>query len=277
MISTKNDTNLNELDVCINEKFKTRKKIKFKCGFCGKKYIRHSLFERHFNACKTKDALKKKRKTSIETERERVDTLSLNRKLNQVLDILYVQSERIRHMEKMLESRNKIIKNKLKWLIENATPPKSFEDCLLNIELKKTHYDHLTKHGYLKGYCDLVEEVIDDYTETIYSFTTSNITYVYINQKEKWVEFNKNHAFQLFCKIQQKLLQFALTIELPLRIQLTNNAIIYGTNSQSIDIKTKIKTFVHKKTIIGMETLLNRYENNKQHSDYYLNHSQVTP
>lgn len=277
MISTNHDTNLNELDVCIKEKFKKRKKIKFKCGFCGKQYIRHSLFERHFNACKTKDALKKKRKTSIETEKERVDTLSLNRKLNQVLDILYVQSERIRHMEKMLESRNKIIKNKLKWLIENATPSKSFEDCLLNIELNKTHYDHLTKHGYLKGYCDLVEEVIDDYTETIYSFTTSSITYVYINQKEKWVEFNKNHAFQLFCKIQQKLLQFALTIELPLRIQLTNNAIIYGTNSQSIDIKTKIKTFVHKKTIIGMETLLNRYENNKEHSYYPTIHSQVTP
>ena len=163
-------------------------------------------------------------------------------------------------MEKMLESRNKIIKNKLSWLIDNVIPSISFEEWLLNINIDKTHYDYVTRHGYLKGYCDIAEEMIEDCPDTIYSFTTSSLTYVFVNKKEKWIEFNKNHAFQIFCKIQQKLIQIALTVDIPDRLHLINNAIIYGTNATSIDIKTKIKTSIHKKTIIGMETLLNKYD-----------------
>jgi hypothetical protein len=234
--------------------------LKFKCGFCGKLYKRHSLFEKHYTACKTKNELKKKRCSNIQYEKEEVNIISLNRKLNRVLDILYVQSERIKHMEKMLESRNKIIKNKLSWLIDNVIPSISFEEWLLNINIDKTHYDYVTRHGYLKGYCDIAEEMIEDCPDAIYSFTTSSLTYVFVNKKEKWIEFNKNHAFQIFCKIQQKLIQIALTVDIPDRLHLINNAIIYGTNATSIDIKTKIKTSIHKKTIIGMETLLNKYD-----------------
>lgn len=251
----------NELNKTIDFHHRPKVKLKFKCGFCGKKYLRHSLFERHYNSCKTKDSLKKQRKPPVQNEKEIVNVLSLNRKLNRVLDILYIQSERIKHMEKMLEAKNPTIRNKLKWLIEHVVPSDTFQDCLSKITLKRDHYNYITKHGYLKGYCDLVEEAIDDYKETIYSFTTSNMTYVYVNKKEGWVEFNKKHAFALYCRIQQQLLNVALTVEdIPDRILLMNNAIIYGTNAQSIDIKTKIKTTVCKKTVVGIETLLNRYE-----------------
>ena len=239
-------------------------KLKFKCGFCGKQYVRHSLFERHFKSCKTKDELKKKRKPNIQSESEHVTILSLNRKLNHVLDLLYVQSERMKHMEKMLESKTPVIKNKLQWLIKNAVPSKTYDECLSSIKLNKTHYDYIAKHGYLKGYCDLAEEIIDKYKESIYSFTTSSVTYVYVNSKEKWIEFNKSHSYMLYQRIQQQLLGIALTVkDIPDRILLTTNAIIYGIQNQSIDIKTKIKSLIYTKTIVGVETLLNRYEVNK--------------
>ena len=94
----------------------------------------------------------------------------------------------------------------------------------------------------------------------MYSFTTINLTYVYLNNTDKWVEFTKQHALKLYCKIQQKLIQIALTVKLPVNLYLQYNQIIYGTNSQSVDIKAKIKTMIHKKTLISMESLLNKYE-----------------
>ena len=210
--------------------------LRFRCPTCKKLYTRESLFHKHFDACKTKKSFKST--TALFQTKEQINSVSLNVKLNQVLEILDVQSERIKHMEKMLESKNKIIKNKLQWLIKNATPEHTFQECLSNIQLNRYHYDYITKHGYLKGYCDIAEEIIDSYEEIIYSFTTSSITYVYINPNEKWVEFNKTHAFQIFCKIQQQLINVALTVDIPDRMQLVNNSIIYGTHSQSIDIKT---------------------------------------
>ena len=55
--------------------------LKFKCGFCGKLYKRHSLFEKHYTACKTKNEFKKKRCSNIQYEKEEVNIISLNRKL----------------------------------------------------------------------------------------------------------------------------------------------------------------------------------------------------
>ena len=252
------------LDQQIKQKYAPKVKLKFNCGFCGKKYVRHSLFERHYSVCKTKHQLTKKRRPTIQTDKEEVCILSLNRKLDRELDILYVQSERMKTMEKRLESRNKIIRNKLDWLLDNVNPPHTFKSCLNNIVLHQDLYDYVTKYGYLKGYCDLVDEMIDPYKEMIYSFTTSSITYIYIDKTQKWVEFTKAHAFQLYCRLQQKLIQIALNVTLPDNIRLLNNSIIYGTNNQSIDIKTKIKSYIHKKTLINSESLLQKYETTEE-------------
>ena len=180
--------------------------------------------------------------------------------MNRVLDILYVQSERIKHMEKLLESRNKIIRDKLKWLTDNIDSPHCFDNCLKNLILTREHYDYITKNGYTKGYCDLVEELLDPYKEMIYSFTTNSQTYIYLNKKDKWVEFTKKHAFTIYCKIQQKLIQIALTVKLPENLYLQYNQIIYGTSNRSVDIKVKIKTMIHKNTITSIESLLNKYK-----------------
>ena len=236
---------------------KTKKKIKFRCGHCGKEYKRHSLFDKHYAACTIKHNLKK---APIAEEKEIVTNTSLNRKLNRILDVLYVQSERLKTVEKLLESKNTAIKNKLKWLTDNVTPPHSLDNCLKNTSLNTDHYKYITQHGYTKGYCDLVEEIITPYSEMIYSFTTTHKTYIYENKKVKWVEFTKQHARRLFSKIQQHLIKVALTVSLPENIQLENNLLIYGTNYQSIDIRAKIKTHIHKNTLISIETLLNKYE-----------------
>lgn len=248
-----------------NHKKHNRKYIlKFQCPVCKKKYYNHKI-PCHPNIktrCSSSSSLNNARRPPpIQYEKVEINIISLNRKLTSVLELLYVQSERIKHMEKMLETKNKTIRNKLKWLIEHVTPDDSFDYCLSNITLNRDHYDYITRNGYLKGYCDIAEEVIDAYKEIMYSFTTSNVIYVYINKNEKWVEFNKNHAFRLFLRIQQKLIDIAYTVEdIPDKTRLMNNIIIYGTNAQSIDIKTKIKTTLHKKTIVGIETLLNRYD-----------------
>ncbi len=235
-----------------------KKKCCVQCRFCEKIYKSPSLYQRHMSYCKKKPI--ETSPTPLKKEKEEISIVSLNRKMNKVLDILYVQSERIKHMEKLLESRNKIIRDKLKWLTDNIESPHWFDKCLENLILSREHYDHITKNGYTKGYCDLVEEMIYPYKEMIYSFTTSNLTYVYLNNTDKWVEFTKQHALKLYCKIQQKLIQIALTVELPTNLYLQYNQIIYGTNSQSVDIKAKIKTMIHKKTLISMESLLNKYE-----------------
>lgn len=238
-------------------------RFRYKCGCCKKKYSRESLFKRHYQVCHKKHNLNNIRilPPPIQNENVEINLISLNRKLSHVLELLYVQSERIKHMEKILESKNNTIRNKLKWLTEHVTPDKTFDECLLNITLNREHYNYITNYGYSKGYCDITEELVDQHKETIYSFTTSNVTYVYTNKKEKWVEFNKKHAFSMFLRIQQQLIDIAYTVEdIPEKSRLMNNTIIYGTNSQSVDIKTKIKTTIRKKTIIGIETLLTRYD-----------------
>ena len=90
------------------------------------------MFDKHYAACTIKHALKK---TPIAEEKEIVTNSCLNRKLNRILDVLYVQSERLKTVEKLLESKNTAIKNKLKWLTDNVTPPHSLDNCL-----KNTHY-----------------------------------------------------------------------------------------------------------------------------------------
>ena len=228
------------------------------CTFCGKIYKSPSLYNRHVSYCKKKPI--EKSPTPLKKETEEISIVSLNRKMNRVLDILYVQSERIKHMEKLLESRNKIIRDKLKWLTDNIDSPHCFDNCLKNLILTREHYDYITKNGYTKGYCDLVEELLDPYKEMIYSFTTNNQTYIYLNKKDKWVEFTKKHAFTIYCKIQQKLIQIALTVKLPENLYLQYNQIIYGTSNRSVDIKAKIKTMIHKNTITSIESLLNKYK-----------------
>lgn len=228
------------------------------CTFCGKIYKSPSLYNRHVSYCKKKPI--EKSPTPLKKETEEISIVSLNRKMNRVLDILYVQSERIKHMEKLLESRNKIIRDKLKWLTDNIDSPHCFDNCLKNLILTREHYDYITKNGYTKGYCDLVEELLDPYKEMIYSFTTNSQTYIYLNKKDKWVEFTKKHAFTIYCKIQQKLIQIALTVKLPENLYLQYNQIIYGTSNRSVDIKAKIKTMIHKNTITSIESLLNKYK-----------------
>ena len=228
------------------------------CTFCGKIYKSPSLYNRHVSYCKKKPI--EKSPTPLKKETEEISIVSLNRKMNRVLDILYVQSERIKHMEKLLESRNKIIRDKLKWLTDNIDSPHCFDNCLKNLILTREHYDYITKNGYTKGYCDLVEELLDPYKEMIYSFTTNSQTYIYLNKKDKWVEFTKKHAFTIYCKIQQKLIQIALTVKLPENLYLQYNQIIYGTSNRSVDIKVKIKTMIHKNTITSIESLLNKYK-----------------
>ena len=234
------------------------KKCVIKCTFCNKTYKSGSLFKRHHSSCKKKPI--EKSPTPLKRETEQISLIELNRKMNNVLDLLYVQSERLKHVEKMLESRNKIIKDKLQWLTDNVTAIHCFDNCLKNISLNREHYDHVTKNGYLKGYCDMIEEVIHPYKDMIYSFTTGKKSYIYLNNVDKWVEFTKEHANSLYCKIKQQLIKIALTVELPVNVYLEYNQIIYGFNSQSIDIQAKIKSTIHSKTLIGMETLLNRYE-----------------
>jgi len=236
----------------------TKKRCKVQCTFCGKIYKSPSLYNRHVSYCKKKPI--EKSPTPLKKETEEISIVSLNRKMNRVLDILYVQSERIKHMEKLLESRNKIIRDKLKWLTDNIDSPHCFDNCLKNLILTREHYDYITKNGYTKGYCDLVEELLDPYKEMIYSFTTNNQTYIYLNKKDKWVEFTKKHAFTIYCKIQQKLIQIALTVKLPENLYLQYNQIIYGTSNRSVDIKVKIKTMIHKNTITSIESLLNKYK-----------------
>ncbi len=228
------------------------------CTFCGKIYKSPSLYNRHVSYCKKKPI--EKSPTPLKKGTEEISIVSLNRKMNRVLDILYVQSERIKHMEKLLESRNKIIRDKLKWLTDNIDSPHCFDNCLKNLILTREHYDYITKNGYTKGYCDLVEELLDPYKEMIYSFTTNSQTYIYLNKKDKWVEFTKKHAFTIYCKIQQKLIQIALTVKLPENLYLQYNQIIYGTSNRSVDIKVKIKTMIHKNTITSIESLLNKYK-----------------
>ena len=254
-----------ETDINRNKKTKTKTKTKtkkciIKCKFCDKTYKSSSLFKRHVSYCKKKPIEISTTPTPLKRETEQVSMIELNRKMNTLLELFHIQSERLKHVEKMLESKNKIIRDKLQWLIDNVASPHCFDNCLNNIVLHREHYDHVTKNGFVKGYCELIEEIIHPYKEMIYSFTTGNKSYIYLNNVDKWVEFTKNHANSLYCRIKQQLIKVALTVELPMNTYLEYNQIIYGTNSQSIDINAKIKTAIHNKTLIGMETLLNKYE-----------------